>query len=59
MIDTDLAFEYSTVQATIVNEIESVKNPISGYIKATGIREIILDENKKENSNCLIEVVGK
>ena len=54
MIDTDFSFEYSTVKATINNEIISVKNPISGYINAKGIKEIILDDNQKENSDCMI-----
>lgn len=42
--NTDLAFEYSTVNADIVGKIDSIKNPISGRISADGIGEIIIDE---------------
>ena len=41
---TDLAFEYSTVNADIVGKIDSIKNPISGRISADGIGEIIIDK---------------
>ena len=44
LLNTNLAFEYSTVEASITSKIDSVKNPISGYIKAKQIGEIILDE---------------
>ncbi len=44
MIDTDLAFEKSEVEATIVSDIESVKNPKCGTIKACGVKEIIMDD---------------
>ena len=54
MIDTDLAFEYSDVEATIKGSIDSVKNPKSGYIKADKIKEIIL-ENSKYKCKCKIE----
>lgn len=46
MIDTDLAFEYSTLSADITTSIQSVKNPISGFIKARNIEELILDDEK-------------
>ena len=39
----DLSFEKSEVSANINGYIESVKNPISGYINADEIGEIILD----------------
>ena len=45
LINTDLAFELSTVDADICSEIDSVKNPVSGKIKAEAIRELILDED--------------
>ena len=52
--DADLAFEYSSVQATVKGHIVSVKNPRSGYIKAGSIGEVILDENAKAPANCQI-----
>ncbi len=42
--NTDLCFEYCTVDADVNSHIDSVKNPISGRIKARSIGEIILDE---------------
>ena len=43
LLNTDLSFELSTVDADIISEIDSVKNPISGRIHARAIRELILD----------------
>lgn len=44
LINTDLAFEYSTVDVEVTTTIESVKNPISGRIQAKTIKELILDD---------------
>ncbi|GMA47569.1 DUF3737 family protein [Tetragenococcus muriaticus] len=46
VINTDLAFEYSTVKATINSTIDSVKNPISGEIQSLGIDELIFDDEE-------------
>lgn len=54
MIDTDLAFEKSDVRAEIKGNILSVKDPLSGYIKADSIGEIIWDEKDREISTCEI-----
>ena len=43
LIDTTLAFEYSSVDATISGHVDSIKNPSSGIIRADSIGEIILD----------------
>ncbi|PUE65105.1 DUF3737 family protein [Arcobacter caeni] len=56
MIDTDLAFEDSTINATITSSIMSVKNPLSGYLKAKEIKELILDE---QNDLLQIEIENK
>lgn len=45
MIDCDLSFEYSEVNATIIGEIESIKNPLKGKIIYESCKEIITDEN--------------
>lgn len=50
--DANLAFEYSSVQATVNGHIHSVKNPRSGSIRAGSIGQIILDQNIKEPGNC-------
>lgn len=45
LINTTLAFEYSTVDAEIVSHIDSVKNPAGGVIKAKSIGELIMEED--------------
>ena len=52
--DANLAFEYSSVQATVRGRITSVKNPSSGFIRADEIGEVIIDENLKQPGNCEI-----
>jgi hypothetical protein len=56
MIDCDLSFEYSEVQASIRGHVTSVKNPSAGYIHADSIGEIIFDENQPADASCVIEV---
>lgn len=41
---TDLAFEYSRVDATIKSTVDSVKNPLSGIIRSYGIDTLITDD---------------
>ena len=48
MTSCDLSFEKSSVEAEIVGEIDSVKNPESGYIIADSIGEIITEEGSCE-----------
>ncbi len=55
MEETDLCFEYSTLNAEIASDIISVKNPLSGSIKARSIGEIIIDKNSKNPDACSIE----
>lgn len=55
MIDTDLSFERSEVIATVKGDIMSVKNPISGSIRADSIGEVILDGTLPNGSDCRIE----
>lgn len=43
IINTDLAFEFSSASVESATSIISVKNPISGSIKAPSIGEVILD----------------
>ncbi len=44
MEGTDLAFEYSDVEATVFGHIDSVKNPRSGHITADSVGDIILGD---------------
>ena len=46
LINTTLAFEYSTVDADITTKIDSVLNPSGGTIKADSIGELILEKDK-------------
>ena len=52
--DADLAFEYSSVQATVKGAVPSVKNPRTGSILADSYGEIILDQNIKAPADCSI-----
>ncbi|MGN0479906.1 MAG: DUF3737 family protein [Hominenteromicrobium sp.] len=54
MVDCDLAFENTTVQAAVRGEILSVKNPAGGSITADRIVEIILDEYRWPGAQCTI-----
>lgn len=46
LLNTTLAFEYSTVDVHINNTIDSVMNPSAGRICAEGIGELIMDATK-------------
>ena len=46
LLNTTLAFEYSTVDAEITGGIESVLNPAEGTIQADYIGELILEKDK-------------
>lgn len=52
MEDTDLAFEYSDVQATIIGNVDSIKNPRSGEIIVDSVGEVILGD-------AVMECTGK
>ena len=53
--DANLAFEYSSIEATIRGNVHSIKNPTSGHIVADSIGSITIDENVREPHNCVIE----
>lgn len=57
--DCDLSFEYSSVNANILNHITSVKNPRTGIITAKSFGEIILDKNIKAPADCKIISLDK
>ena len=46
LLNTTLAFEYSTLDVQINSNIDSVMNPSGGIIRAEGICELIMDETK-------------
>jgi hypothetical protein len=61
IINTDLAFEYSTVDVDATTVIDSVKNPISGSIKAKTIGKLIVDDENiiPTNTRYELEKVGE
>jgi hypothetical protein len=59
MEETDLCFEYATLNAEIVSDVISIKNPLSGFIKARSIGEIIIDKYSRDPNACTIETEFK
>ena len=56
MEDTDLSFENSEVEADVIGNIISVKNPISGHVTADSIGEVILEGKHGSASTCTVKV---
>ena len=54
LINTTLAFEYSSVEADIVGGIDSVLNPSSGHITADYIQELRIESDKVDPSKTTI-----
>ena len=61
LVNTTLAFEYSSVDADITSEIDSVFNPGEGTIKAPKIRELIVEKDKVDpgKTKIICEEIGK
>lgn len=55
MIDCDLAFERSEVEATILTSIVSIKNPLSGRIVVSSVGEIIRDISDAKGAVVVME----
>ncbi|MCR5417793.1 MAG: DUF3737 family protein [Lachnospiraceae bacterium] len=57
LINTTLAFEYSTVDAQISSKIDSVLNPTGGIIRAQSIDSLILDKDRidPEKTRIIVE----
>ena len=58
MIDTDLSFEYSEVNADINGHIESIKNPYKGVIRVDSVGKIIKESDIK-HGDCHIVIGNK
>ena len=58
LLNTTLAFEHSDVQAEIIGEVDSVKNPSSGSIVADGFGEVIVEADKVDPAATRIESRG-
>lgn len=60
LLNTTLSFELvSDIDAEVTTVIDSVKNPISGHIRARGIKELIRDEKVIHPKDTKIEVLGE
>ena len=56
LVNTTLAFEYSTVDAQISGKVDSVLNPKGGIIRADHIDELIIEKDKVDPSATKIIV---
>lgn len=54
LLNTTLAFEYSTVDAEIQGKIDSVLNPSGGRIRADYIGELIIEKDKTDPNKTVI-----
>ncbi len=54
LINTTLAFEYSTVEADIHSKIDSVLNPTGGIIRADSIGELVIEKDKVDPAKTKI-----
>jgi len=54
MIDTDLSFEKSEVEATLTAPIISIKNPLKGRIVVPAVGEIIMDDEQAQGEIVLM-----
>lgn len=54
LLNTTLAFEYSTVDAEVVNTIDSVLNPFGGRIQAEDIKELVMDASRVDVTKTVV-----
>lgn len=54
--DADLAFEDSSLRATILSPVTSIKNPRAGSIEVKSVGELIIDANVLPPADCRIEI---
>ncbi|WP_044294283.1 DUF3737 family protein [Robinsoniella peoriensis] len=54
LLNTTLAFEYSTVDVEIDGKIDSVMNPTGGSIRADYIKELIIEKDKVDPDKTVI-----
>lgn len=58
MVDTDLCFERSEVEASITTPVISIKNPLSGQIRIPAVGEIIMDITDAKGEVIVEEPAG-
>ena len=59
LINTTLAFEYSSVDADICSKVDSIINPSGGTIRAKEIGELIIEKDKVDPEKTKIICEGK
>lgn len=59
LINTDRAFEYSTVDVEIVGSVDSITNPLGGKIVADGVGELIRNDPEVDLTKTEIIIGGK
>lgn len=59
MEDTDLAFEKSEVEATILSPVVSIKNPYAGRICVPAVGEVIRDDANAKGQIVVPERISK
>ena len=60
LTDTSLSFEYcEDIDAEVIDEVVSIKNPTSGVIKVKGVKELIVDENSRDLDNKVKIIYNK
>lgn len=60
LLNTTLAFEYSTVDVEVCGKVDSVMNPSSGIIRADEIKELIMEKDKinTEKTQIICQKIG-
>lgn len=59
MLDADLCFEKSEVEATVTTPVISIKNPLSGRIQVPSVEEIIRDDPASKGEVIVQDRMGK
>ncbi len=58
MVDANLAFEYSSVDAKINGYLESIKNPLAGTIEVGSVGEIIFTDDAIQKCEGIVKVLS-
>lgn len=58
LLNTSLAFEYSTVKADIISSVDSITNPYGGVIRAEEIKEVIFQTEYVNPAKTKIDVIA-
>ena len=56
MVGCDLAFENSTVEATVRGHVDSIKSPAAGHIEVDSVGEIVYERAPVDGQGCEIRI---